>query len=128
MQGAELNEAKKKLATEATTLCHGRAAADEAAETARRTFEEGVIADGLPTFEIARDELAPGIAITNLAQVVGLTSSTSEARRYIEGGGLRINDQPVTDTRAKAGLSDLSDAGVIKLSLGRKKHVLVKPV
>jgi len=128
LQGAELNDAKKILATLATTLCHGREAAEQAAETARRTFEEGASAEGLPTFEIARDRLEQGIPVANLAQVVGLTSSTGEARRHIDGGGLRVNDKPVTDAKATASIADVSDAGVIKLSLGRKKHVLVKPV
>ncbi len=127
LQGAELNEAKKTLATEATTLCHGRAAALDAAETARRTFEEGVIAEGLPTFEIARATLAAGIPVANLAQLAGLTGSVGEARRHIQGGGLRVNDLVVTDVKAGAGLADLTAEGVIKLSIGRKKHVLVKP-
>ena len=128
LQGAELNDAKKILATLATALCHGPEAADQAAETARRTFEEGAAAEGLPTFEIARDRLEQGMPVANLAQAVGLTSSTGEARRHIDGGGLRLNDKPVTDAKATASLADVSDSGVIKLSLGRKKHVLVKPV
>lgn len=128
LRGAELNDAKKTLATEATTLCHGRAAASEAAETARRTFEEGVIADGLPTFEIARAALENGMPIASLAQLAGLTSSSGEARRFIQGGGLRMNDTVVSDVKASAGVSDLTPEGVIKLSIGRKKHILVKPV
>jgi tyrosyl-tRNA synthetase len=127
LQGAELNDAKKILATEATAVLHGRKAADEAAETARRTFEEGAIAEGLPTFEIARDRIAAGIAATSLAHLAGLTASTSEARRQIEGGGFRINDAPVGDVKASVGPSDVR-SGVIKLSIGRKKHILVKPV
>ena len=128
LQGAELNDAKKILATEATAILHGRTAATEAAETARRTFEEGAAADGLPTYEIARAKLEAGLAVATLAQLSGLTASTSEARRQIEGGGLRLNDSVVRDVRAAVGISDLSAAGVIKLSLGRKKHILVKPV
>ena len=128
LEGAERNDAKKALATEATALCHGRAAAEEAAETARRTFEEGAHAEGLPTFEIPSSSLEAGIPVANLAQMAGLTSSTGEARRHIEGGGLRLNDRPVTDVRAKADLSAVGDTGAIKLSLGRKKHILVKPV
>jgi len=128
LKGAELNEAKKILATEATSLCHGPEAAHEAAETARRTFEEGTIAAGLPTYEISREKLAPGMPLTNLAHAAGLTSSASEARRSIEGGGLRINDVPVKDVRATVDLTHLTESGAIKLSLGRKKHVLVKPV
>jgi tyrosyl-tRNA synthetase len=128
LQGAELNEAKKILATEATSLCHGRQAAAEAAETARRTFEEGAIAEGLPTFEIARATLEAGIPVANLAHAAGMTSSVGEARRHIDGGGLRLNDLPVTESNTKASLSDLTSTGVIKLSIGKKKHMLVKPV
>jgi len=127
LEGAERNEAKKILATEATAMLHGRAAAEQAAETARRTFEEGAAAEGLPSFEIPRDRLAEKIPVANLAQMSGLTSSTSEARRQIQGGGLRVNDVPLKDVAATIGLSDVKN-GAIKLSLGRKKHILVKPV
>jgi tyrosyl-tRNA synthetase len=126
LEGAERNDAKKILATEATAMLHGRKAADDAAETARRTFEEGVTAEGLPTFEIPRARLADKIPVANLAQLAGLTSSTSEARRQIQGGGLRVNDIAVKDVAATVSLSDVKD-GAIKLSLGRKKHTLVKP-
>ncbi len=128
LQGAELNDAKKILATEATAMIHGRKAADEAAETARRTFEEGAIAEGLPTFEIEKAKLQAGLPVTTLAQLSGLTASSSEARRQIEGGGLRVNDKPVQDVKATIGPGDLTSAGAIKLSVGRKKHILVKPV
>lgn len=128
LEGAELNEGKKVLATEATALCHGREAATKSAQTAAATFEKGEIAEGLPTFEISRDRLAGGMPIANLAHLAGLTSSVGEARRHIQGGGLRINDLPVADVRSTASASDLTDAGVIKLSLGRKKHILVRPV
>jgi tyrosyl-tRNA synthetase len=128
LEGAELNDAKKILATAATTILHGAEAAKEAAETARRTFEEGVADAGLPSVEIARDKIATKIAVTALAQLSGLTASTSEARRQIEGGGLRVNDKPVEDVKATVDLSDVTEAGVIKLSLGRKKHLLVRPV
>src|SRR5579871_1145482 len=97
--GSERNEAKKVLATEATALLHGREAANDAAETARRTFEEGVVADGLPSFTVARAKLAAGVAVTMLARMSGLTASTSEARRQIEGGGLRVNDERVEDVK-----------------------------
>ena len=127
LQGAEMNEAKKVLATEATALAHGRDAADAAAETARRTFEEGTIDEGLPTFEIARGKLE-GLAVTTLAHLAGLTTSASEARRFIEGGGLRLNDAAVHDVRATVSAADVSDKGIIKLSVGKKKHILVKPV
>jgi tyrosyl-tRNA synthetase len=124
--GSEMNEAKKILATEATAVLHGRKAAGEAAETARRTFEEGAIAEGLPTFEIAKAKLP--LALTALATQSGLTASASEARRHIEGGGLRVNDQPVSDVKAIVGPADVTSAGVIKLSVGKKKHLLIKPV
>jgi len=127
LQGAELNEAKKTLATEVTALAHGRAAAEQAALTARRTFEEGAIDSGLPTFEIARARLN-GLAVASLAQMSGLTASTGEARRHIEGGGLRVNDTAVKDVKATVGPADITAKGVIKLSIGRKKHILVKPV
>src|SRR5688572_5981844 len=128
LEGAELNDAKKILATEATALCHGREAARAAEETARKTFEEGALATDLPTFEIARAQLAQGIAVANLAQLAGLTRSTGEARRLIQGGGLRVNDAPVTDARANVSLSDVSEDGVLKLSLGKKQHILVRPI
>ena len=128
LQGAERNEAKKILATEATALCHGREAAEGAAETARRTFEEGATPSGLPSFGIERARLAAGVPVATLAHLAGLTSSASEARRFIQGGGLRVNDQPVGDVRATASLDDLNTEGVIKLSVGKKQHILVKPV
>jgi tyrosyl-tRNA synthetase len=127
LSGSELNDAKKTLATEATTILHGREAAEAAAETARRAFEEGVAAEGLPTFEIARERLNAGIPLTTLAHLSGLTSSSSEARRQIEGGGLRLNDVAVKDVKATVSLSDFAN-GVVKLSIGRKKHLLMKLV
>ena len=121
LQGAELNDAKKILATEATTLCHGRAAAEESAETARRTFEEGAAAEGLPTFTL---KLPDGIL--NLAVATGLASSNSEARKLIANNGLRMNDVTVSDPRLQVDRSALTADGVLKLSSGKKKHVLVK--
>ena len=126
--GAERNEAKKILANETTRMLHGDAAANDAAETARRTFEEGGIAEGLPTFEIERARLSEGLPLTTLAQLSGLTASSGEARRFIQGGGLRVNDEAVSDVKAAVSLADLTAEGVIKLSVGRKKHILVKPV
>jgi tyrosyl-tRNA synthetase len=128
LPGAERNEAKKILATEATALCHGREAAGQAAETARRTFEEGAAAAGLPSFDIEQARLAAGIPVATLAHLAGLTSSASEARRFIQGGGLRINDVAVSDVRATASLDDLNAEGAIKLSVGKKQHILIKPV
>ena len=126
--GSEINEAKKVLATEATTLLHGRAAADEAAETARKTFEEGALAESLPTVEIERASLEAGQGLLSLFVSAGLAASNGEARRHVQGGAVRINDEPVKDERRVIGLADLGPEGLIKLSLGRKKHVLVRPV
>jgi tyrosyl-tRNA synthetase len=128
LKGQELNEAKKVLATEATAMVHGRAAADEAAETARRTFEEGAVAETLPTVEVPRAELQQGIGVLNAFVLAGLVSSTSEARRQIKAAGLRVNDVTVTDERMGLTPNDLTAEGVIKLSRGRKQHVLLKPV
>jgi tyrosyl-tRNA synthetase len=128
LQGHELNEAKKVLATEATALLHGRAAAAEAAETARRTFEEGALSESLPTIEIAHAELEPGLGVLVAFVKAGLVASNGEARRQIKGGGLKLNDAPVTDEKMLLTGRDLSPEGVIKLSLGRKRHVLLRPV
>jgi tyrosyl-tRNA synthetase len=128
LRGQELNEAKKILATEATALLHGRAAAAEAAETARRTFEEGAVADTLPTIEIPRARLEAGLGVLAANVEAGLVSSNSEARRQIKGGGLKVNDVTVSDERMVLTPRDLTPQGVIKLSLGRKRHVLLKPV
>jgi len=125
--GSEINEAKKRLATEATALVHGREKADAAAETARKTFEQGALATDLPTIEIPRTELDSGLGILNAFVKAGLVASNSEARRQIQGGGLKVNDTPVASDKSVLGASD-AQAGVIKLSLGKKKHVLLKPV
>jgi tyrosyl-tRNA synthetase len=124
--GAEANEAKKVLATEATALLHGREKALTAAETARRTFEEGTLAQSLPTVAIDHSELNAGLGVLAAFVKSGLVASTGEARRQIKGGGLRVNDVAVSDERASLHESDLVD-GAIKLSFGRKKHVLLKP-
>jgi tyrosyl-tRNA synthetase len=128
LRGQELNEAKKILATEATALLHGRDAAVEAAETARRTFEEGALAETLPTVEIPRAKLEAGLGVLAANVEAGLVSSNSEARRQIKGGGLKVNDVTVSDERMVLTPKDLTPQGVIKLSLGRKRHVLLKPV
>lgn len=122
--GAEINEAKKVLANEATAMLHGREAADAAAETARKTFEEGVVADSLPTVALPASE-AIGMGVLSAFVRAGLVASTGEARRQIKGGGLRLNDEAVSDERAALGASDFRD-GVAKLSLGKKKHVLLR--
>jgi tyrosyl-tRNA synthetase len=125
LQGAELNEAKKILATEATALCHGQATAEEAAETARRTFEEGAAAEGLPTVEFPRGEFP--IGILTLAVRCGLAASNSAARKLIANSGLKLNDQPVSDPMLSV-TPDLAKDGAIKLSSGKKHHVLVKTI
>ena len=127
LRGAELNEAKKILATEATALVHGRDAADRAAETARTTFEQGAIAVTLPTIEISRAELAKGWGVLTASLQAGFVASTGEARRQIKSGGLKVNDVAVTDEKRKLTLGDLTAEGVIKLSLGKKRHVLIRP-
>jgi tyrosyl-tRNA synthetase len=127
LQGSEINQAKKVLATEAAALMHGRAAAEAAAETARKAFEEGAAAEGLPTIEVPQAELSRGIGLLNASTLAGLVASTSEARRQIKGGALRLNDVAATDERATITLKDLNAEGVIKLSLGKKRHVLLRP-
>ncbi|MFL6802753.1 MAG: tyrosine--tRNA ligase [Xanthobacteraceae bacterium] len=128
LEGQELNDAKKVLATEATALVHGRAAAEQAAETARRTFEEGAVAETLPSVEIPRAELEQGLGVLTAFVRAGLVTSTSEARRQIQAGGLRVNDETVSDERMVLTPRHLTPEGVIKLSRGRKRHVLLKPV
>ena len=128
LQGSEINEAKKVLATEATAIVHGRAAAEEAEATARKTFEEGALADTLPTVEIDPEALRNGVGVlTAFSELTGLVASNGEARRQAQGGGLRVNDRQVTDERATLTAADLTPEGVIKLSLGRKRHVLIRP-
>lgn len=128
LREAELNEAKKVLANEATRLCHGPAAAAAAGETARRTFEEGALGAGLPTIEVARSRLARGIPAYELLRESGLSASRGEARRLIKGGGGRINDVPIASETQAVGLADLSPEGLIKLSAGKKRHALVRAV
>jgi tyrosyl-tRNA synthetase len=127
LQGAEINEAKKVLADAATKLLHGVEAAKTAADTARQTFEEGAIAENLPTIEISRAELDAGAGVLALFVKAGLVASNGEARRQIKGGGLRVNDVAVTDEKTVLKLTDLTPEGVIKLSMGRKRHVLLRP-
>ncbi len=126
LQGAEMNEAKKVLATEATAMVHGREAAEAAAETARRTFEQGEAADTLPTVDIDAGELAAGIGLLSLIVKCGLAASNGEARRHVKGGAIKINDIAVNDERATIDNDAVVD-GSIKLSMGKKKHFLIKP-
>ncbi len=128
VQGAEINEAKKVLATEATALLHGREAAELAAETARKTFEQGTLAESLPTIEVPGAVLEAGLGVLTAfgPDYAGLVPSTSEARRQVKSGGLKVNDRTVTDERAVLRSSDLTPEGVIKLSFGKKRHVLLR--
>src|SRR6195952_4495751 len=127
LKGAEINEAKKALADAATALLHGVEAAKVAAETSRQTFEEGGISENLPTVEISRTELEAGIGVLAAFVKAGLVASNGEARRQIKGGGLRVNDVVVTDEKMTLTPSHLTPEGVIKLSFGRKRHVLLRP-
>ncbi len=126
LEGAERNQAKKILATEATTLAHGRAAAEAAAETARRTFEEGTAGEALPKVAIPRAELDRGISAFELIYRAGLAPSKGEARRLIKSGGARLNDAAIADEMRPVTSSDLDADGVIKLSVGRKRHALIR--
>lgn len=124
--GAEINEAKKVLATEVTAMLHGRGAAEAAAETARKTFEEGETAADLPSIALPSSEFA-GLGVLTAFVKAGLVPSTGEARRQVKAGGLRVNDVVVSDERALLGQADLTQDGVVKLSFGKKKHVLLRP-
>ncbi len=128
VQGNELNESKKVLATEVTAIVHGREAAEAAAETARATFEEGAIDLSLPTTDVSRAELKAGIGLLSALVTAGLAASNGEARRSIQGGAVRVNDQPVTDERATLTEAHVLPEGVIKLSVGKKKHALLRAV
>ena len=128
LDGAEINDAKKVLATEVTAMLHGREAADAAAETARKTFEEGALAESLPTLEVPKTDLTAGAGLLNLMVQAGLAGSNGEARRHVQGGAVRVNDAQVADPRMTVSHGDLTAEGVIKLSLGKKKHILVRPV
>jgi len=125
LDGAEINEAKKILAVEASTLLHGSNAANNAAETARRTFEQGGAGDNLPTIEISTAELSSGIPILTLLQRAGLAASNGEARRLIRGGGAKINDAKIEDEGLTIATQHVSD-GIIKLSAGKKRHAIVR--
>ena len=124
--GSDINEAKKILATEATTILHGHEAAIAAAETAKQTFEDGTTASSLPTVTLDRHEFDAGIGALAAFVKAGLVASNGEARRQAEGGGLKINDQPLTDLKRVLTAADATESGTIKLSLGKKKHVLLR--
>ncbi len=124
--GAEINEAKKILAFEATRLCRGEAAAAQAAETARQTFEEGISAEGLPSIEVSAGELGDGLPAFELLRRAGLAKSNGEARRLIKGGGARLNDVAIADEMQTVGPDAFGPEGSLKLSAGKKRHALVK--
>ncbi len=126
LQGAEINETKKVLAFEATKLCHGEKAAQEAQNTAAKVFEQGSVGDDLPSITIDTARLAGGISVLDLFVETGLTESKGEAKRLIKGGGAKLNDNKIEDQELSASDSDLTDEGYIKLSAGKKKHALVK--
>ena len=128
LRGAEINDAKIRLADDATRLAHGEAAAAAAAETARRTFAEGGIGADLPTLDVPRAELERGIPAFELLRRTGLAASNSEARRLIKGGGGRVNNEALGSETQAVTLRDLTADGVIKLSAGKKRHALVRPV
>jgi len=128
LKDAEINEAKKVLATEATRLCHGEAAAHAAADTARQTFEQGASSAGLPTVDVPRAELAKGIAAYELFRRAGLAASNGEARRLAAQAGLSVNDETVQDPAATVTLANMGGDGFIKLSRGKKRHALIKAV
>ncbi|MCB5204136.1 tyrosine--tRNA ligase [Neorhizobium sp. T786] len=125
--GSEINEVKKILATEVTAMLHGRSDAEQAAETARKTFEEGALADNLPSIEVPTAELDAGLGLLALIVKAGLATSNGEARRHVQGGAVRINDVAISDERKVIGSAEVTGDGVIKLSLGKKKHILVRP-
>lgn len=127
LDGSEINEAKKVLANEATALLHGKDAAQQAANTAQLTFEQGALADDLPSIDVAKATLEAGLGVLAAYVEAGLANSNGEVRRHIKGGSVRINDQQSTDERRVLTMDDVTD-GVIKLSLGKKKHVLIRPV
>lgn len=126
--GSELNEAKKILATEVTAIVHGREAAEQSASTAAATFEAGALDLSLPTAEVSKADLNAGIGLLAALVTAGLAASNGEARRHIQSGAVRVNDEPATDDRATLGTAALLPEGVIKLSVGKKKHALLKPV
>jgi tyrosyl-tRNA synthetase len=128
LEGAEINEAKKVLANEATTLLHGAEAAETAAAASKAAFEDGRLSDDLPTFEVSRAELEAGIALAAVVADAGLASSRGEARRLAQGGGLRVNDKVEADGQRTLVLADVGAGGVIKLAAGKKKIVLIKPI
>lgn len=127
LEGSEINEAKKVLANEATTMCHGAEAAAKAEETAKKAFEERSLGADLPTIDVAKAELEAGISISDLYVLAGLGKSKGEIRRLIKQGGAKLNDEKITDGEMSVTLDQLNDQGTIKLSAGKKRHILIMP-
>ena len=127
LEGQEINEAKKMLANEATTLLHGADAAAKAEETAKKAFEDRSLGADLPTIEVSKSDLEAGIAVSDLYITAGLGNSKGEVRRLIKGGGAKLNDEKITDGEMRVSLDQLNDQGSIKLSAGKKRHILVVP-
>jgi len=125
--GSEINEAKKILATEATAIVHGREAAERSAETAKQTFEEGALAANLPSIDVPAAELQAGIGVLALFVRAALAESNGKVRQFLKDGAVRVNDTVISDDRQLIGTGDVTADGVIKLSLGKKKHILVRP-
>jgi len=128
LEGSELNDAKKILANEATTMCHGAAAAEQAAETARRTFEEQRTGDDLPKFDVEKGRIGEGVPLVKLLVEAGLCTSAGEAKRLIRGGGARLNGTPASSEKQIVSTADLDASGTIKLSAGKKRHAIVRAV
>jgi tyrosyl-tRNA synthetase len=128
LKGQEINDAKKVLATEATAMLHGREAANAAAETARRTFEQGETSLALPSVNVPRKDIAAGLGVLSAFVTAGLAASNGEARRAINNNAVAVNDVRITSDKHMIGEADVTADGVIKLSLGKKQHVLLKPV
>lgn len=126
LQGADINEAKKILATEATRMLHGDAAAEQAAQTAQQTFEQGAAGDALPEITLPVQELMNGVPLMDLLRRAGLVESNGEAKRLAQGGGARVNDERIDDAAALVSAANLNAEGFIKLSAGKKKHAIVK--
>ena len=127
LEGAELNDAKKILATEATAMCHGRAAAEKAEATALETFEGGGTSADLPSVDIDAAKLAAGLGLLEAFVLAGLAKSNGEARRLVQGGGAKINNAAQDDISVTLSNDDVKD-GSVKLSFGKKRHVLLRPV
>jgi tyrosyl-tRNA synthetase len=128
IQDEGINEAKRILATQATALLHGHSAAAAAERAARTTLDQDALAEILPTIDIPASEFVAGLGVQTAFVRAGLVPTTSEARRQIKEGGLRVNDNRVTNERMTLSREQLTHRGVIKLSLGRKRHVLLRPV